>query len=106
MEFLALPDFGNSTDILGEEIASATISEYVPQGPVARKRQRLADGHRTEPVRALGLLSELSPSKQCIHRLFHTTKSTVESIAELRGIQVSTVYSYLTDAIRAGYAMF
>jgi len=86
------------------EVAAALRADTVPSAATARKRPAPPDGRQREPVAATASPSDLPPAKRCVYRLFFENGLAADSIAELRGIQTSTVLGYLADAIAAGYA--
>jgi len=75
-----------------------------PECKLVRKRSLPSADCPSEMVSAMASCRDLPPSKREVYRLFSENKLTAKSIAELRGIQVSTVLGYLTDAVAAGYS--
>eukprot|EP00445_Apocalathium_hangoei_P086430 CAMPEP_0204202584 /NCGR_PEP_ID=MMETSP0361-20130328/68325_1 /ASSEMBLY_ACC=CAM_ASM_000343 /TAXON_ID=268821 /ORGANISM="Scrippsiella Hangoei, Strain SHTV-5" /LENGTH=513 /DNA_ID=CAMNT_0051165417 /DNA_START=54 /DNA_END=1591 /DNA_ORIENTATION=+ len=81
-------------------VAAAEGRPLIPEGPQARKRP----ARDSETFLAAPSVADLPPAKRTVYRLFFENGLTLESIAELRGIQVATAMNYLVDAIAAGYA--
>lgn len=89
---------------LEASLATSSFGIGEPSAPCVRKRKAPGDGCTSEPVAEASTILDLPPAKRLCHRLFCENGLTVDSIAELRGVQTGTVRSYLADAIAAGHA--